>query len=137
MASLQKAFERLDLKDNLSIVYTARKGVKPTVFYSFAKATGMAEKKLAGLLHVHPRTIQNYHEKHQSLAPVESEHLLKLIALFMKGEALFGDVHEFSSWLEKAPWNSTTQFSAELLITPGGIDLVAAELDRLSEGYPV
>lgn len=137
MVTLQKAFERLNLKDNLSIVYTARKGVKPTVFYSFAKATGMAEKKLAGLLHVHPRTIQNYRDRHMSLAPVESEHLLKLIALFMKGEALFGNVQEFSNWLDKTPWNTTAKFFTDLLITPGGIDLMTAELDRLSEGYPV
>ena len=52
----------------------------------------MPDKSLANLLHLSPRTISNYHEKHQSLAPVQSEHLLKLIALYDKGEEIFGNV---------------------------------------------
>ena len=70
------------------------------------------------------------------MTPLKSEYLLKLIALFIKGEAIFGNVHEFSNWLEKAHCNSTAQLYKDLLIIPGGIDFVTAELDQLAEGYP-
>ncbi len=96
----------------------------------------MPEKKLAGLLHLHPRTIQNYKEQQRNLEPVESEHLLKLITLFAKGEEIFGNIEEFNAWLQKPFWNGR-ETPLEWLITPGGVDLVSEEIDRLAYGYAI
>lgn len=136
MSALRKKFQNLGLKDNLSIVYSARKGVKPNIFYSFADLAKMSEKNLALLIHLHPRTIQNYRDQQKNLDPVQSEHLLKLIALFVKGEELFGNIDEWNYWLQKPAWNSKEK-PVDLLITPGGVDLVSDELERIIHGYAI
>jgi putative toxin-antitoxin system antitoxin component (TIGR02293 family) len=134
--SLRKKFQTLDLSDEGKIVFSAHKGVKPAIFYSFAVFIKMSEKKLASLLHIHPRTMSNYRDQHKKLAPVEGEHLLKLIALFAKGEEIFGNIDEFNYWLQKPFWDSKDR-PIDWLITPGGVDLVSDELDRLAHGYAV
>jgi putative toxin-antitoxin system antitoxin component (TIGR02293 family) len=135
-AGLRKRFKKFDFSSESNIVSSARKGINPAVFYSFAYSIKMPEKNLATLLHIHPRTMGNYRDQQKSLAPVESEHLLKLIALFIKGEEIFGIVDEFNYWLKKPFWD-TDEKPVDWLITPGGVDLVSDELDRLAHGYAV
>jgi putative toxin-antitoxin system antitoxin component (TIGR02293 family) len=133
---LAQKFGKYKLGNRLAINQIARKGIETTVFYGFAHMVNIPEKTLAGLLNVHPRTIQNYKEQHKSLQPAESEHLLKLIDLFAKGEEMFGDLAEFNSWLKKPFWNGK-ETPQDWLITPGGVDLVAEEVERLAHGYAV
>lgn len=134
--SIRKRFQHLDVNDAVGIIFTARKGIKPAVFFSFAISIKMPDKKLGGLLHLHPRTVNNYKDQQKNLDPVQSEHLLKLIALFIRGEEIFGNVDEFNYWLQKPFWNMKEK-PIDWLITPGGVDLVIIELDRLAHGYAV
>lgn len=136
MDVVQKKFASLGLKDTLSLINTARKGIKASVFYSFADVTKMPEKNLAAMLHMHPRTVSNYKGSNKLFSPVESEHLLKLISLYSKGEQLFGNIDQFNSWLGQTYLNKK-ETAFEWLDTPGGVDLVAEELDRLAHGYVV
>lgn len=135
--SIRKRFQNLDLKDEVAIVFSARKGIKPKIFYTFAFTIKMPEKNLASLLHIHPRTMNNYRDQQKNLDPVQSEHLLKLIALFAKGEEVFGNVDEFNYWLQKPPFGGSKERPIDWLITPGGVDLVFDELNRLAHGYAV
>ncbi|PWT74968.1 MAG: DUF2384 domain-containing protein [Bacteroidetes bacterium] len=136
-SSLKEKFDNLDLKSTFAIVFSARKRVKPKVFYDFADFIKMPEKDLATLLNLSARTINNYKKSHRLLEPVYSEHLLKLIALYLKGEEIFGNVGEFNYWLQKPFWNSKkNERPLDWLITPGGVDLVGEELDRLAHSYP-
>ncbi|MDQ3535242.1 MAG: DUF2384 domain-containing protein [Bacteroidota bacterium] len=136
MSAVRKILPNLRLDDDLALVYFARKGVKPRIFYSFAQAAKMPDKSLAKLLHLHPRTVQNYSDQQKNLDPVQSEHLLKLISLYTKGEELFGSVDEFNYWLQKPFWDSK-ELPQDLLNTPGGVDLVADEIQRLAHSYVV
>lgn len=134
--SLQGKFSKLELQSMPALMLSARKGLKPSVFYDFAAYIKMPEKNLAALLHLSSRTISNYHEQRKNLNPVQSEHLLKLIALFGKGEEIFGNVDEFTYWLRKPFWNDKEN-PFDWLVTPGGVDLVTDELDRLAHAYTV
>jgi putative toxin-antitoxin system antitoxin component (TIGR02293 family) len=134
--SVRVRFQSLDLTSAFDIVFSARKGIKTKVFYDFAESIKMPEKNLAMLLNLSARTISNYKEQRKTLEPVQSEHLLKLITLFGKGEEIFGNVDEFNYWLQKPFWNARER-PLDWLITPGGVDLVMDELDRLSHGYAV
>lgn len=136
MDAVSKKFAGLGIKDSLSIIQAARKGVKATVFYSFAAVINIPERDLAALLNVHPRTVSNYRDNNKHFNAVESEHLLKLISLFAKGERLFGSVDQFNRWLEQPHWNKK-ETALEWLTTPGGVDLISEELDRLTHGYVV
>ena len=134
--NLYKRFQNLNLDNPAKIALSARQGVTPGLFYSFANSIKMSEKNLASLLHTHPRTISNYKEQQKNLDAVSGEHLLKLIALFIKGEQIFGNIDEFNYWLQKPFWNNMEK-PMDWLITPGGVDLVSDELDRLAHGYAV
>lgn len=126
----------LDITSDEAIFFAARKGVRPTVFYHFAKTSQLPEKELARLINLSARTISNYQERQKPLARVESEHLLKLIALYNKGETLFGSVAELNQWLHKPFWNRDDR-PIDWLDTPSGVDLVMAELDRIAHGYVI
>jgi putative toxin-antitoxin system antitoxin component (TIGR02293 family) len=136
MTALRKKFSDLKLQDHLSIVYTARKGVRPHIFYYFSDVVNMPEKNLAALLHIHPRTISNYRDQKKHLNPVEGEHLLKLINLFTVGEETFGNIDQFNQWLNQPSWLNKEK-PMDWLDTPGGVDLVLVELNRLNYGYVV
>jgi putative toxin-antitoxin system antitoxin component (TIGR02293 family) len=131
---IREKYARYGLADPITLNQQARKGVTPEIFFSFADLSRMNYTQLARLLDIHPRTIKTYKEDKKPLAPVVGEHLLKLIALFGKGEELFGSINEFNYWLEKPFWSSKEK-PADLLVTPGGVDLVSDEMDRLIQSY--
>ena len=133
--SVRARFKDLDFISNHAIVFSARKGLRTKVFYDFANAIKMPEKNLASIINLSSRTISNYKEKRKSLEPLYSEHLLKLIALYEKGEEIFGNIDEFNYWLQKPLWNST-QKPMDWLVTSGGVDLIMDEIDKLAQGYP-
>jgi putative toxin-antitoxin system antitoxin component (TIGR02293 family) len=133
--SVRDRFSKLDLNSAFAIVFSARKGVKPKVFYDFAESIKMSEKNLALLLNLSSRTIGNYKARQKTLEPANSEHLLKLISLYALGEDIFGSIDEFNYWLQKPFWNAREK-PIDWLVTPGGVDLVIDELGRLSHGYP-
>ncbi len=132
---IRNKFKDLDIMSNHAIVFSARKGLKTKVFYDFADTIQMPEKTLASLINLSARTISNYKEKRKNLEPLYSEHLLKLIVLFEKGEEIFGNLDEFNYWLKKPFWNSR-QKPIDWIVTSGGVDLVMEEIDKLSQGYP-
>jgi putative toxin-antitoxin system antitoxin component (TIGR02293 family) len=134
--SIKKRFKNLDLTSNYSIVFSARKGLKTKVFYDFAETIKMPEKTLANIINLSARTISNYNTEQKVLEPLHAEHLLKLINLYKKGEDIFGAVDEFNYWLKKPFWN-TEETPLAWITTPGGVDLLMEELDKLAQGYPV
>jgi putative toxin-antitoxin system antitoxin component (TIGR02293 family) len=134
--SIHDRFQNLDIQNGSGIVFSARKGVKPRVFFEFADSINMPEKKLAMLINISSRTIHNYKDQQKPLEPAQSEHLLKLIALFGRGETIFGNIDEFNYWLQKPFWKSREK-PIDWLTTPGGVDLVMDELGRLSHGYAI
>jgi putative toxin-antitoxin system antitoxin component (TIGR02293 family) len=129
-------FNKLKLDNNFDIVKLARKGISTSLFYEFADAAGFSESQLATIMNVSARTIKNYQHSEKLLEPVQSEHLLKLVALFLKGEIIFGNISEFIYWLNKPLWSNKDK-PMDWLITPGGADLVQDELERLANAYPV
>lgn len=124
------------IKDDYSLIKKARHGVDTHVFYSLAEIIKMPEKTLASVINLSPRTISNYREQNKDLDPNYSEHLLKLINLYNLGEEIFGSLEEFTLWLARPFWNSEEK-PIDLINTSGGVDLVAEEIEKLAQGYPL
>jgi putative toxin-antitoxin system antitoxin component (TIGR02293 family) len=132
----KQALTKLNISDTFAIVKSARNGVDTQLFFDFAQSINMPYKERAGLLNISSRTISNYHDKKKNLEPANSEHLLKLIALFNKGSEIFGNTAEFNYWLRKPFWNAE-ESPFEWLNTSGGIDLVTDEVTKLAYGDAV
>ena len=129
-------FRGFDVSNLHAIVSIAQKGIKPKVFYDFSEAIKVPIKILASVLNLSARTISNYDQQEKLLDPIYSEHLLKLISLYEKGENLFGNIDEFNYWLKKPLWNKKT-VPFDLIATSGGVDLVIEQLNQLAQGYPL
>ena len=56
--SVRNKFRNLDLSNAYQLLITARKGVKPKVFYDFAEVANMPEKSLAGIINLSARTLR-------------------------------------------------------------------------------
>jgi putative toxin-antitoxin system antitoxin component (TIGR02293 family) len=134
--SMRSRFKHLGFINSHAMFFAARKGVRTSIFYDLAETIRMPEKQLASLINLSARTISNYQENRKVLAPSYSEHLLKLIALYEKGEHVFGSIDEFNYWLNKPFWNAKEK-PMDWLVTPGGVDLVMEEIEQLAQGYPV
>lgn len=134
--SIGYRFRAFDVSNLNAIVSAAQKGIKPKVFYDFSEAINMPVKNLASVLNLSARTVSNYYQQEKLLDPIYSEHLLKLISLYEKGESLFGNINEFNYWLKKPLWNSKT-VPFDLIATSGGVDLVTEQLNQLAQGYPL
>ena len=132
---IKRRFKKFNVSNPHAIVFSARKGLKAILFYDFADAIKMPEKDLAGIINLSARTISNYKEQQKVFEPIFGEHLLKLISLYVKGESIFGNVSEFNYWLKKPFWNSK-ETPLDWIVTPGGVDLLVEELDKLAQGYP-
>lgn len=124
------------IKNDYSLIKKARNGVDTHVFYSLAEIIRMPEKTLASVINLSPRTISNYRDQNKKLDPNYSEHLLKLIYLYNLGEEIFGSMEEFSLWLARPFWNSEEK-PIDLINSSGGVDLVAEEIEKLAQGYPL
>lgn len=133
VGSVRKKFSRYSGTSNYNIAASARKGISTSLFYDLADVIKMSEKTLAQIIHISPRTISNYKADKKSLDPVQSEHLLKLVSLYEKGEELFGNIDEFNYWLQK-PFVHIQDKPADWLVTPGGVTLVMDELVKLAHG---
>ena len=129
-------FHRFAIKDDYKLLIKAREGLKTDVFYSLADAIKMPEKTLASVINLSPRTIRNYRDQEKGLDPIYSEHLLKLINLYSFGKEIFGNLDEFTLWMNRPFWNSDDK-PIDFISTSGGVDLIYEEIEKLAQGYPV
>lgn len=132
----QKRLQALGLNNPNQLLERARKGADSTVFYDLALVGNLTENLLASIINISARTILNYAQQGKKLEPAQSEHLLKLVLLFELGITAFGTADEFNIWLNKKFWNAKDA-PMDWLITPGGVDMVKAQIEQLMEGYPV
>ena len=131
-----KRLKALGLNNPHQQLDRARRGAYSSVFSDLALVGNLTENLLASIINLSARTILNYAQQGKKLEPAQSEHLLKLVLLFELGITAFGNVDEFNIWLNKKFWNAKDA-PMDWLITPGGVDMVKAQIEQLMEGYPV
>ncbi len=122
------------IRGNISIVLNARKGLNASVLYDIILLTGFKKEQIATLFNTSAKTITRYTQEGKNLDVVNSEHALKLIALFKKGNEIFGELDAFRKWIMKPAYGLGWEIPAELMETSGGIELIMEELYRIEFG---
>ena len=122
------------IRDKISIVLSSRRGVDAVLFFDLAELTGYRREEIAPLFDTSLKTLLRYKETRRKLSPVAGELGLKMMALFQHGEAIFGSIAEFRSWLDVPAYGLGNQRPFELMQTSGGIDLIDDELARIEFG---
>lgn len=123
-----------EIVNPVALVLKAAKGIKIHFFDAFLKMAHLQKNQLAAFIHATPRTIDNYRQKNGVFGRVESEQLLQLLALYKKGEEIFGSTDAFSAWLTSDAIGLGKIKPFDLLYTQGGINLVVEELLRIEFG---
>lgn len=112
----------------------AQRGVPASAFFDLLEISGFHSTELADLLDLSFKTIQRYQKEEKKFNALNSEQLLKLIALYQKAEEVFGSTNAFNRWLQKPSVGLEIERPFNLLQTPGGIDLIYDELCRIEHG---
>ncbi|QJD80020.1 type II RES/Xre toxin-antitoxin system antitoxin [Spirosoma rhododendri] len=122
------------IPDRTALVLSALKGVSATRFFEIAELTGYRREQLAEVFDTSLKTFQRYEREQKKLNPQDSEKVLKIMALFQTGEAVFGTADAFRRWMDKPAYGLGNQVPFDLLHTSGGIDLVTDEVVRIEYG---
>lgn len=122
------------IRDKISIVLSSRRGVDAVLFFDLAELSGYRREEIAPLFDMSLKTLLRYKETNRKFSPAAGEQALKMLALFQHGEAVFGSVSEFRSWLDAPAYGLGNQHPFDLMQTSGGIDLIDDELSRIEFG---
>jgi putative toxin-antitoxin system antitoxin component (TIGR02293 family) len=120
--------------NSISLVLSAKKGLKPEAIFDFMHISRFSAALVEQLLNKTIKTFTKYKEKDTLLDATVSEKLLKLFALYDKGAAVFGSIEEFNKWLAEPAFGLGNQVPQDLLDTISGIELVGEELTRIEYG---
>lgn len=132
--SLFHQYEK-ELSNPVAMVMKAAEGLAISVFDEILHVSALNKNQLAAFLDATPKTIDNYRLRRHKLGRIESEQLLLLMALYKKGQEIFGTSEAFNQWL-KLPATGLGGIIPfdHLLYTQGGINLVMEELIRIEYG---
>lgn len=121
-------------ENSYSLVRRAQNGISVSAFFDMLKISELSKKELSSLLGVSYKTMQRYQKEGKKLSALNSEQLLKMIALYQKAEEVFGNLASFNRWLRKPAQGLGSQSPLAFMQTPGGIDLIFEELVRIEFG---
>jgi|AntRauTorckE6833_2_1112554.scaffolds.fasta_scaffold04684_6 putative toxin-antitoxin system antitoxin component (TIGR02293 family) len=112
----------------------AQAGILCSAFFDLANVSALTNQELSSILDLSFKTIQRYQKEEKKFNALNSEQLLKLIALYQKAEDVFSDISSFDRWLRKPAAGLGNNVPFNFLQTPGGIDLIRDELLRIEYG---
>jgi putative toxin-antitoxin system antitoxin component (TIGR02293 family) len=108
--------------------------VYATSFNDMVAVTNYDKNYAADLLDVSYKTITRYQKEKKKLSPLQSEFVLKTIALHNKGEKLFGSSQSFENWLNKPSFGMDGHVPNTFITTVTGINHIIDELNRIAHG---
>jgi putative toxin-antitoxin system antitoxin component (TIGR02293 family) len=131
--SLFRQYEK-ELSNPVAMVMKAAEGLAISVFDEITRVAALNKNQLAAFIDTTPKTIDNYRLRRHKLGRIESEQLLQLMALYKKGQEIFGNSESFNLWLKQPASGLGGIIPFDLLYTQGGISLVMEELLRIEYG---
>ncbi|HVZ55451.1 MAG TPA: antitoxin Xre/MbcA/ParS toxin-binding domain-containing protein [Chitinophagaceae bacterium] len=131
--ALFRQYEK-ELSNPIARVMKAAEGLAVSAFDGLIQVTGLNKNQLAAFLDTTTKTIDNYRLRRHRLGRIESEQLLQLMALYKKGQEIFGNSEAFNLWLNQGAAGLGGFIPFDLLYTQGGINLVMEELLRIEYG---
>lgn len=132
-ATLFHQYEK-ELSNPVAMVMKAAEGLAVSVFDEIMRVSALNKSQLAAFLDATPKTIDNYRLRRHKLGRIESEQLLQLMALYKKGQEIFGNSEAFNQWMKQPAIGMGGIIPFTLLYTQGGINLVMEELIRIEYG---
>ena len=134
--SPQKVFKEYTsyLDDEELSIVSEPEAVYATAFNDMITVSDYDRDAAAGLLDVSYKTVTRYQNEKKKFSPLQSEYILKTIALFNKGNEVFGSTESFNRWLDKPSFGLGNRIPRSLITTVTGINHIIDELNRIAHG---
>ena len=116
------------------LVKVIRGGIDYKAFESVAANTPLRDKDWATILDTTLRTLMRYKKDNKTFAPKQTEKIIEIQQLMQYGEAVFGDIYSFHSWLAMRNVAMGGICPKELLDTSVGLAIVKDALGRIEHG---
>lgn len=118
----------------LSLIKKAQLGIPVSAFFELSELSNITKEELATLLDVSSKTMSRYQKSNKTLSAQHSEHILKLINLYKKGQFVFSSTDSFNRWLHKPAYGLYGKAPYSFMQTSGGVDIILEELGRIEHG---
>jgi len=122
------------VNDYESMYLTARQGIGARSFEDILKKMPFSISEIATLLHISTKTITRRLQNNISFTTPESERILQLYQVVLRGEDVFEGQPNFRSWLDRENIALGGQKPFDLLENHFGVQLILDELGRIEHG---
>ena len=124
----------LKLSDTIELVKLSRKGIAYNLFEEIVKSSSLTIKEWSRILHITERTIQRYKKEKRKFESLQSERIIEIAKLQLKGTEVFGSKEYFEQWMNSKIVALGNIRPIDLLDSSFGIDLLTDELGRIEHG---
>jgi len=121
----------LQLDDILALIKLSRKGISFHLFQQIVNSSSYSLIQWSKFLHITERTIQRYKKEKRKFEPIQSERIIEIAKLQMKGIEVFGTIENFTVWMNSKIIAIGGIKPIELLDSSFGIDMINDELGRI------
>lgn len=122
------------LSDTVELVKLSRKGISISLFEDIVKSNSYTIKEWSKFLHLTERTIQRYKKEKRKFEPLQSERIIEISKLQLKGIEIFGSKINFEEWMNSKIIALGNIRPIELLDSSFGIEMLMDELGRIEHG---
>ena len=128
------SYQLMDDKNIFSLMELIRKGIKYTLFSSFASKRPISMQEWSTYLHISERTMQRYQKEKKTFDSLQSEKIVEIVLLYKKGVEVFGNEEYFNTWLISSNIALGGIKPKELFDNSFGLKLLQDELVRIEHG---
>ena len=122
------------LLDTVELLKLSRKGIPIGLFEEIVRSSAYTIKEWSRFLHLTERTIQRYKKEKRTFEPLQSERIIEISKLQLKGIEIFGSRANFEEWMNSKIIALGNIRPMELLDSSFGIDMLMDELGRIEHG---
>jgi uncharacterized protein (DUF2384 family) len=122
------------LKDVEVLTYMDNNTIDAGYLKSMTKLTGHNEEKIAGWLHMSPRTMRTYKAEKKVFDKKTSEQVVMLLTVFEKGKVILGSAEAFDQWLDTTNFFFDGKKPVTFLDTTSGLRYIFDRLTAMEYG---
>jgi len=122
------------LFDTVELLKLSRKGITISLFEEIVRSNSYTIKQWSKFLHLTERTIQRYKKEQRKFESLQSERIIEIAKLQLKGAEVFGSKANFDEWMNSKIIALGNVRPIELLDSSFGIEMLMDELGRIEHG---
>ncbi len=122
------------LIDTVELIKLSRKGIPVSLFEEIVQSNPYSIKQWSKFLHITERTIQRYKKEKRKFESLQSDRIIEIAKLQLKGKEVFGSKSNFGEWMNSKIIALGNIRPVELLDSSFGIEMLMDELGRIEHG---